>query len=116
MIWQRKYKCGHYGCFCHSNLTKSGLTAPSFCFLDFHRLELDSSSPLYTKLCGADGNGDCTLPAKVVLMDNLFYDAVAQSGAEHAVDTIRTVKFKVGSTTIWYEHIKQPCVEHAFYR
>jgi len=49
-------------------------------------------------------------------MDNLFYDAVAQSGAEHAVDTIRTVKFKVGSTTIWYEYIKQPCVEHAFYR
>jgi len=85
-------------------------------FKDFHHLELDSSSPLYNKLCDADGNGDCTLPAKIVLAENLVYNVVTQTGAEYAVDTIRTVKFKVGSTTIWYEYITQPCVEHAFYR
>ena len=83
---------------------------------DFYRLEIESSSPLYAKLCEADSNGDCTLPAKVVLSDNLVYDEMAKTGAEYAVDTIRTVRMKVGSTSIWYEYIRQPCVEHSFYR
>ena len=83
---------------------------------DFNRLEIESSSPLYAKLCEADSNGDCTLPAKVVLNDNLVYDEMAKTGAEYAVDTIRTVRMKVGSTSIWYEYIRQPCVEHSFYR
>ena len=82
---------------------------------DFYRLELESSSPLYAKLCGADGNGECTFPAKVVLDDNLVYDDLAKAGAEYAVDTIRTVLMKVGSTSIWYEYVRQPCVEHSFY-
>ena len=83
---------------------------------DFNRLEIESSSPLYAKLCEADSNGDCTLPAKVVLNDNLVYDEMTKTGAEYAVDTIRTVRMKVGSTSIWYEYIRQPCVEHSFYR
>ena len=83
---------------------------------DFNRLEVESSSPLYAKLCEADSNGDCTLPTKVVLNDNLVYDEMAKTGAEYAVDTIRTVRMKVGSTSIWYEYIRQPCVEHSFYR
>ena len=83
---------------------------------DFHHMEIGPSSPLYAKLCEADGNGDCTLPAKVELDTNLVYDETAKSGPEYAVDTIRTVKMKVGMSYIWYEYVRQPCVEHAFYR
>jgi len=84
---------------------------------DYKSLEIESSSPLYSKLCEADSNtGDCTLPSKVVLDTNLVYDDEAKMGDEYAVDTIRTVKMKVGSTYIWYEYVRQPCVEHSFYR
>ena len=84
---------------------------------DYHRLTVNPSSPLYGKLCQADSNtGDCTLPAKVVLDTSLVYDEEAMMGDEYAVDTIRTVRMKVGSTFIWYEYIRQPCVEYSFYR
>ena len=74
---------------------------------DFLRLQILPSSPLYVKLCAADANGDCTLPSKVVLDENLIYNAAAQSGAEYAVDTIRTVQLSVGlSTPIYYEYIR----------
>ena len=63
-----------------------------------------------------DGSGDCTLPSKVVLDSNLVYDAAAMEGAEYKVDTIRTVKMWVGTTAIWYEYVRQPCVEHSYYR
>ena len=84
---------------------------------DFHHLDIESSSPLYATLCEADANGDCTLPAKVVLGENLVYDDAAKTGSEYAVDTIRTVRMKIGpAVSIWYEYMRQPCVEHAFYR
>mmetsp|Transcript_598 Transcript_598/g.1174 ORF Transcript_598/g.1174 Transcript_598/m.1174 type:complete len:1161 (+) Transcript_598:1495-4977(+) len=83
---------------------------------DFLHLEIESTSPLYAKLCEVDTNGDCTLPAKVRLDTTLVYDDTAKTGAEYAVDTIRTVQMKVGSVAIWYEYIRQPCVEHSFYR
>ena len=74
------------------------------------------SLPLYAKLCHADGE-DCTFPAKVVLDENLVYTDADKSGAEYAVDTIRTVRLNVGSSkSIWYEYVRQPCVEHSFYR
>ena len=83
---------------------------------DFYKLDLETSSPLYVKLCQADSNGDCTFPAKVVLDANLVYDDVAKLGIEYAVDTVRSVRMKVGSVYIWYEYIRQPCVEHSYYR
>ena len=63
---------------------------------DLLRLRVLPSSPLYAKLCAPDANGDCTLPSKVVLDDNLVYDAAAMLGDEYAVDTIRTVELSVG--------------------
>ncbi len=83
---------------------------------DFVQLELEPTSPLYSMLCGADANGDCTLPSKVVLEENLVYDEAAKNGVEYAVDTIRSLRFKVGSTWIYYEYLRPPCVEHSYYR
>ena len=83
---------------------------------DFLHLQIESTSPLYAKLCEVDANGDCTLPPKVVITDNLVYDDTSKTGVEYAVDTIRTVQMKVGSVAIWYEYVRQPCVEHSFYR
>lgn len=77
---------------------------------------MDESSPLYAKLCQADVNGDCTIPAKIVLDSNLIYDDVGKTGSEYSVDTIRTVKLMVGSKPIYYEYLKTPCVEHSYYR
>ena len=74
---------------------------------DFLRLQVLPSSPLFDKLCAADSNGDCTLPSKVVLDENLVYDAAAQTGAEFSVDTIRTVQLLVGlSKPVYYEYIR----------
>ncbi|KAL7539583.1 hypothetical protein ACHAXR_009408 [Thalassiosira sp. AJA248-18] len=84
---------------------------------DFYHLELESSSPLYSKLCEVDGSGACSLPAKVELDTNLVYDATAKMGSEYAVDTIRSVKMKIDNNSyIWYEYVRPPCVEHGFYR
>ena len=83
---------------------------------DFKRLQVLPSSPLYAKLCAADGNGECTTPTTVVLDDNLVYDAAAQALDEYQVDTIRTVAMYVGvQSPIYYEYIRQPCVEHSFF-
>ena len=83
---------------------------------DFKRLQIFPSSPLYDKLCAPDVNGDCTTPTKVVLDENLIYDAAAQAGHEYNVDTIRTVAIFVGvSKPLYYEYIRQPCVELAFF-
>jgi len=80
------------------------------------RLEVGSSSPLFTALCAADGSGICTFPSKIVLAENLAYDMEAQKGSEYKVDTIRSVKLQSGlSHPIHYEYVRQPCVEHAFY-
>lgn len=83
---------------------------------DFKRLQIFPSSPLHDKLCAPDVNGDCTTPTKVVLDENLIYDAAAQAGHEYNVDTIRTVAIFVGvSKPLYYEYIRQPCVELAFF-
>lgn len=83
---------------------------------DRPQMVLLPSSPLFTRLCSQDINGDCTFPANVVLEDNLFYDEAAKLGLEYKVDTLRTVKLKTGTShAIYYEYIRQPCVEHSFY-
>lgn len=75
---------------------------------DFRRLSLSPSSPLYEELCAPDSSGECTLPSKVVLGENLMYDAAAMEGDEYAVDTIRTVQLSVPglSTPVYYEYIR----------
>ena len=79
------------------------------------RLELGiTNSPLYDKLCNDVGQG-CTFPGKVVLTESLIYDAVAQTGAEYKVDTIRTVRVRSGPNPIYYEYIRTPCVEQAYF-
>jgi len=70
----------------------------------------------YAKLCAADGNGQCSLPTKVVIEENLIYDQIQRTGAEYEVDTIRTVELKIGlDKPVYYEYIRPPCVELAFY-
>jgi hypothetical protein len=83
---------------------------------DYARLEVLPTSPLYAKLCAADGNGQCSLPTKVVIEENLIYDQIQRTGAEYEVDTIRTVELKIGlDKPVYYEYIRPPCVELAFY-
>lgn len=83
---------------------------------DRPKMELLPTSPLFVKLCSQDSNGDCTFPSQVVLEDNFFYDEAAKLGVEYKVDTLRTVQMKIGlSHPIYYEYIRQPCVEHSFY-
>ncbi|KAL7541246.1 hypothetical protein ACHAXR_012136 [Thalassiosira sp. AJA248-18] len=79
------------------------------------RLDLSTSSPLFDKLCSPSPSGDCTFPSIIVLDENLIYDNAAKMGDEYAVDTIRTVGIKVGPIPIYYEYVRQPCVEHSYY-
>lgn len=83
--------------------------------LDLLRLKLESSSPLYPKLCAVNGNGKCTFPGKVILDEHLDYSSSsAQNGEEFLVDTIRTILVGDGTNTITYEYVRQPCVDKAF--
>ena len=77
------------------------------------RLEITPASPLYSKLCALEG-GVCTFPGKVVLDENLIYDAVAQAGSEYNVDTIRTLRIDYEGNVIYYEYLRPPCVDQAF--
>ena len=79
------------------------------------RLELEESSPLFTKLCAKDNNDSCTFPAKVVLDENLVYDTnESKSGDDYLVDTIRVLRMTVGGKNVHYEYIRPPCVDQAF--
>jgi len=80
-------------------------------------LELNNpASPLFDKLCSPNLNGDCTFPSSVVLDENLSYDSTSEM-TEQTVDTIRTVQIKkVGlATPIFYEYVRQKCVEYSFF-
>jgi hypothetical protein len=82
---------------------------------DLKRIELEPSSPLYSKLCSSS-LGQCTFPSTVKIDENLVYDEAAMAGEEYAVDTLRTVMLKNGlSSPIFYEYVRQPCVELAFF-
>jgi len=88
---------------------------------DLKRLELSSTSangypsPLFAKLCAEGPDGECTFPSHVTLEENLVYD-INNDLPEYAVDTIRTLKLRKGSSgIIHYEYIRQPCVEHSFF-
>ena len=83
---------------------------------DLRQIELNPSSPLYAKLCQADLQGQCTFPSKVELETNLDYNEVTMLGEEYAVDTLRVVALKKGlASPVYYEYIRQPCVELAFF-
>lgn len=83
---------------------------------DLKRIELNPLSPLYVKLCSRSEQGECTFPSIVKLDENLVYDEAAMLGQEYAVDTLRTIMLKSGlSRPVFYEYIRQPCVELAFF-
>ena len=69
-------------------------------------LLLASGSTLYDRLCKPEQNGLCLYPSLVVLDGNLEC-----SGLECSMDTIHFVQ--VGA--VFYEYIRQPCVELPFY-
>lgn len=71
------------------------------------RFVLSPSSSLYRKLCNADANGDCQFANTVIIDENLPCD-----GKECRVDTLVVVQVAPG---IFYEHLRQPCVQKAFY-
>ena len=80
------------------------------------RLELSTASPLYKVLC-VDVNGQCTYPGKVVLQQNLDYsDANLRNGLEYTSESLRTVRVRNGRSAIYYEYVRQPCVELSFFR
>ena len=70
------------------------------------------SSALYTALCFKGGGSDCTFPTEVTLSSTLQCD-----GPECESDTIRVVKVVAGDgvTTRYYEYVRRPCVDFAFY-
>ena len=104
-------------CFCafQISLTLTMLLAFQWPLLEpaLLRMELSTDSPLYSKLCEADSNGSCTFPGKVTLDENLAYPH--NDFVELGADTLRTVKVQSGSRSIYYEYIRQPCVEHSFF-
>ena len=80
------------------------------------RLELSTTSPLYKVLC-ANVNGQCTFPGKVVLQQNLDYsDENLRNGLEYTSDSLRTLRVRNGRSAIYYEYVRQPCVELSFFR
>lgn len=83
---------------------------------DLKRIDLDPSSPLYVKLCEPDSQGRCSFSSTVKLDSNLIYDEAATYGEEYAVDTLRVVAIKSGTKSpVYYEYVRQPCVELAFF-
>jgi len=80
------------------------------------RLELSRISPLYKVLC-AEVSGQCTYPSKVVLKSNLDYsDANLRLGLEYTSESLRTIRVKSGVSSVYYEYVRQPCVELSFFR
>ena len=72
----------------------------------FKKFVLSTSSALYTKLCNAV-SGVCDHQVNVVLDSNL-----PCYGNECLVSTVRVVQVSEG---VYYEYIRQPCVQLAFY-
>jgi hypothetical protein len=79
------------------------------------RLEIAGASPLYQVLCAEDSGGQCTYPGKVVLEENLDY-TIHQEEAEFVAESLRTIRVKAGADAIYYEYVRQPCVELSFFK
>ena len=76
-------------------------------------MELSLDSELYAALCAApSAGGNCTFPGKVVLDSNLGCN---HADGECAVDTVRTVRVQSLPNPIYYEYVRPPCVEQAFF-
>ena len=71
------------------------------------RLVLDESSFLRAELCAADETGACQYANNVVLGG-----PVECVGTECLVDTVRVVQV---AESVFYEYVRPPCVEQAFY-
>ena len=77
------------------------------------RLELSNTTQLYSKLCdAASPGGTCRFPGKVVLDSNIGCNT---GDPECDVDTIRTVRVQSLPYPIYYEYVRVPCVEQAFF-
>ena len=82
---------------------------------DAKRLVLDSSSPLYGVLCAPTESSVCSFPGKVVLEEDLVCSGTECDGVEYSVDIIRTVRVVSSPNPIYYEYVRPPCVDFAFY-
>ena len=73
-------------------------------------LSLDPSSELYNVLCSptTPGGSDCSFRSEVEITDNL-----ACFGQECLVDTVNLLEVTTG---IYFEYVRQPCVELSYYR
>lgn len=70
------------------------------------RFVLSPASSLYQKLCNADANGDCQYQNTVYIDENLpCYDR------ECRVDTLVIVQVAPG---VFYEYVRQPCIQMTF--
>ena len=81
---------------------------------ELYRLVLRETSELFAELCNPKtANGtDCQFPGRVTLETNLDCEIDAP---ECDVDTIRTVRVQTNPFPIYYEYVRQPCVEQAFF-
>jgi len=78
---------------------------------DLKRLQLEEgASGLHEVLCSVKNGGSCTFPAVVKLEKNLECPT-ALNAPECIVDTVSVVQIE----DVFYEYIRQPCVEFAFY-
>lgn len=71
------------------------------------RFVLTGDSELYEKLCNPDEDGNCNFPITVTLDSNL-----ACHGKECRIDDLEVVQVAPGA---FYEYIRQPCINLAFY-
>lgn len=72
------------------------------------KVTLNSTSPLYEKLCNSqDGGTTCDFQSKVTLDENLACD-----GQECDLDIVRLVEVTDG---IYFEYVRQACVELTYY-
>ena len=81
---------------------------------DLIRLELNSAtSQLYQQLCNFNATtGICDFKGLVTLEDNI---GCGGDDPECDVDTIRTVRVQSLPFPIYYEYVRRPCVEQAFF-
>lgn len=71
------------------------------------KINIDPSSPLFRKLCNANGGSDCNFLTQITLDENLEC-----FGEECLVDTLRLIEITDG---VYFEYMRQPCVELSFF-
>ena len=75
-------------------------------------LSLSTSSELYSKLCDGGHSGNCNFEPVITLDETIDCDV---RHVECEVDDLRLIKVQ-NDPPIYYEYIRPPCVEYAFYK